>query len=82
MDTDPAEIESILSLLAQTPGRIATVSVGQDNMRLTYRPVDASWSANDILAHLRSCADVWGKSIIAMINHDHPTLGSDWQSWG
>jgi hypothetical protein len=74
MDADPAVIESILSLLAQTPDRIAAVSVGQDNLRLTRRPDDAGWSANDILAHLRSCADVWGKSIIAMINQDHPTL--------
>jgi hypothetical protein len=29
---------------------------------------------NDILAHLRACADVWGKSILAMVAQDHPTL--------
>jgi hypothetical protein len=29
---------------------------------------------NDILAHLRSCADVWGKSIMTMIAEDNPTL--------
>jgi len=74
MATDSADIERILSLLAQTPDRIATMCMGQDNERLIYRPDDTSWSANDILAHLRSCADMWGKSIIAMINQDHPTL--------
>jgi hypothetical protein len=74
MGTDPVEIQSLLSSLAQTPGRIANMSMGQDDMRLTYRPSDADWSANDNLAHLRSCADVWGRSIMAMISHDHPTL--------
>jgi hypothetical protein len=29
---------------------------------------------NDILAHLRSCADVWGGSIEAMLAQDTPTL--------
>jgi hypothetical protein len=74
MDTDLVEIESILSLLAQTPGRISTMSMRQDNTRLIAKPDDAGWSANDILAHLRACADVWGASMLAMINRDHPTL--------
>ncbi len=29
---------------------------------------------NDILAHLRTCADVWGNHIAIMITQDHPTL--------
>jgi len=74
MDTDPVEIERILSLLAQTPDRISTVSMGYENTQLTFRPDEASWSAIDILAHLRACADVWGKSILAMISNEHPTL--------
>jgi hypothetical protein len=74
MDTDPVEIERILSLLAQTPDRISIMSIGYENTRLTFKPDETAWSANDILAHLRSCADVWGKSILAMISNDHPTL--------
>ena len=74
MGADPVEIESILDILSQTPGRIASASMGRDNTRLTLRTEEESWSANDILAHLRSCADVWGRSILAMIQQDHPTL--------
>jgi hypothetical protein len=74
MGADQVEIESILEILSQTPGRIASVSMGHDNTRLTHRIDAESWSANEILAHLRACADVWGKSIGAMIKQDHPTL--------
>jgi hypothetical protein len=74
MKADPAEIERILYLLAQIPDRIALAVLGHENERLTLKPDAESWSANDILAHLRSCADVWGKSIQAMITRDHPTL--------
>jgi hypothetical protein len=74
MKADLAEIERILYLLAQTPVRIVFAGLGHENERLTSKPDAADWSANDILAHLRSCADVWGKSIQAMITQDHPTL--------
>jgi len=73
MDIDPVDIEHILSLLAQTPGRISTISTRYENTRLTFKPDETTWSANDILAHLRSCADMWGKSIMAMISNDQPT---------
>jgi hypothetical protein len=29
---------------------------------------------NEILAHLRACSDVWGKSITRMLNEDNPTM--------
>lgn len=70
----PAEIDNILELLAETPHRLASVSKSFDNTQLTFQPEEETWSANDILAHLRSCSDVWGKSILAMITQDHPTL--------
>jgi hypothetical protein len=41
---------------------------------LRFRPDVNAWSANDILAHLRACADVWGTSLRAMIAQDHPAL--------
>ncbi len=74
MKVDTGEIEKILSSLAETPSRILTASQGLEASRLHNRLDDETWSANDILAHLRSCADVWGKSIMAMIAQDHPTL--------
>jgi hypothetical protein len=68
------EIEDVLNLLAETPQRLATASGTFENSRLQFKPDKESWSANDILAHLRACADVWGKSIERMLAEDNPTL--------
>ena len=74
MKVADAEIEQVLKLLRQTPRRMAAASNGLVNARLHFKPDENSWSANDILAHLRACADVWGKGITAMITQDHPAL--------
>ena len=74
MNVTPAEIESVLKLLAQTPRSIRSVSSGQAPARLHFTANEQAWSANDVLAHLRSCADVWGKTIQAMLAQDNPTL--------
>jgi hypothetical protein len=74
MQVSSAETESVLRLLATTPRRIASLSRGVEISKLHFRPHQESWSANDIVAHLRACADVWGKSILDMIARDHPTL--------
>jgi hypothetical protein len=41
---------------------------------LHEKPDKNEWSANDILAHLRSCADVWGGQIDKMIEKDKQKL--------
>ena len=74
MKVSPAETESVLRLLADTPRRISSLSRDVEISKLHFRPNPDSWSANDILAHLRACADVWGKSIVEMITRDHPKL--------
>jgi hypothetical protein len=74
MKTTSDEIETYLKLLAKTPRRIASVSKGIENTQLQRRTAKEPWSANDILAHLRSCADVWGKTIHEMLVKDNPTL--------
>jgi uncharacterized damage-inducible protein DinB len=74
MNTTPTEIESVLNSLAATPRLIATASEGLSPAQLRFKPDDDTWSMNEVLAHLRACADVWGKSIMAMIVQDHPTL--------
>src|SRR5262245_56325626 len=74
MQATATEIEQVLTLLAKTPPRIATLTSGLDYARLQAKSDQDAWSPNDILAHLRACADVWGKSIVAMLAHDHPTL--------
>ena len=72
MTTD--QIEQVFKLLSSTPRLLASLSKGLDESRLRFRPDEDAWSANDVLAHLRACADVWGKSILAMLVQDHPTL--------
>src|SRR5262245_30553679 len=74
MKVSPVETESVLRLLATTPRRIASLSRGVEISKLHFRPHQDSWSASDILAHLRACADVWGKSIFEMLTRDHPRL--------
>ncbi len=74
MIATPADIQTFLATLAATPQRLASASAGLESARLHFKPDKKTWSANDILAHLRTCADVWGKSMIAMLEQDHPTL--------
>lgn len=37
-------------------------------------PQPGVWSANEVLAHLRACADVWGSCISTILAEDHPTI--------
>lgn len=74
MNPAPADIATVLWLLAATPQRLAALSHGQPYARLHIRRDPDTWSPNDILAHVRACADVWGKGIMAMITQDDPTM--------
>ncbi len=66
--------EQVLTLLAETPLRIAALTAGLTPAQLHTTPNHDGWSANDVLAHLRACADVWGNCIVTMIAEDTPTL--------
>ncbi len=68
------EIEKYLQLLEETPQRLLKSTKSADEMRLQQRTAKEQWSVNDILAHLRACADVWGDSIDAMLAEEHPTV--------
>jgi len=70
----PADHAAVLKLLSGTPSRIAEASKGLNDEQLRRKPAADSWSANEVLAHLRACADVWGSSIMAMLKQDRPTL--------
>lgn len=74
MPSRPLTIEQVLTLLAGTPPRLAALTEDLAPARLHSAPNDDGWSANDVLAHLRACADVWGNCIVAMIAEDTPTL--------
>ena len=67
-------IEQVLTLLAKTPPRIAALTAGLVPAQLHTAPNHDGWSANDVLAHLRACADVWGNCMMAIVAQDRPTL--------
>ncbi len=66
--------EHVLTLLAATPPRIAVLAEGRTPAQLHSAPKEDEWSANDVLAHLRACADVWGDCIMAIAAQDGLTL--------
>jgi hypothetical protein len=68
---DPKELTKAL---ASVPKEIASIAAGHDEARLTWRADAKTWSVSDVLAHLRSCAEVQGKWIAAMLERDNPTL--------
>lgn len=75
-------IDQILSLLAATPPRLAALTEGLSPAQLRTAPGPGEWSGNDVLAHLRACADVWGKSIATILAEDRPTLRAmDPRTW-
>ena len=74
MQPSSTEIDELLTQLAETPHRLVSMTREFEEARLQEKPDKDAWSVNDILAHLRACADVWGKSILAMIAQDHPTM--------
>jgi hypothetical protein len=61
-------------MLAATPPRITALTAGLAPAQLQAAPAPGQWPANEVLAHLRACADIWGDCIAAIIAHDHPTL--------
>lgn len=67
-------IEQILALLAAAPPRIAALADGLTPAQLRKPPSQGEWSVNEVLAHLRSCADVWGGCIERILAAEMPTI--------
>ena len=67
-------IEETLTLLAEAPRRIAEFTEGLSPEWVRLRSSADAWSINDILAHLRACADMWGDGIARIMAADHPTF--------
>ena len=74
MPRERLEIGEILEQLASTPEQIAQLVESLDPELTTSAPDENAWSVNDVLAHLRACADVWGDSIAAMLSGDQPRI--------
>jgi hypothetical protein len=67
-------IEQILTLLAEAPPRLAALTADLEPAQLKSRPDHEKWSANEVLAHMRACADMWGGSIMTILAEDGPTI--------
>jgi uncharacterized damage-inducible protein DinB len=69
-----AEIEKYLSIISEIPNQITQAINDMDEARLQFKVDSKAWSVNDILAHLRSCADLWTHSIYAMLAENEPAF--------
>jgi hypothetical protein len=67
-------VDDVLAQLEESPARIADLTKGLTVAQLHAIPGPGEWSANDVLAHLRSCADLWGGCITTIIDEDVPTI--------
>ena len=74
MPSHPLTTEQLLTMLAETPPRLAALTVDLAPAQLRAAPGPGEWSASEALAHLRACADMWGQCIVAIITQDQPTL--------
>jgi hypothetical protein len=70
----PLTIDEVLSRLAEQPKVIVALTAGLRAARLRRAPKRGEWSLNDVLAHLRSCGDMWGKYIATIVAEDRPTI--------
>jgi hypothetical protein len=67
-------LEQILAMLEAAPSQIAENTAGLTEAQLRTPPGPDEWAANEVLAHLRSCADVWGRCIKTILEQDMPTI--------
>jgi hypothetical protein len=67
-------IDQTLTLLTESPGRIAALTEELSAGQLQTRSTPHEWCVNDILAHLRSCADVWGDCMNEILAKDKPII--------
>src|SRR5215207_325899 len=74
MPRDVLTSEQLLTTLAEGPPHLAEYTAGLTKAQLHAEPGPGEWSANEVLAHLRSCADVWGGCIARILEEDKPTF--------
>ncbi|HJS19907.1 MAG TPA: DinB family protein [Anaerolineales bacterium] len=68
-------IEKVLTILKETPPRLAKITAGLAPAQLHDVPSVGEWSVNEVLAHLRACNEVWGGYyIMTILAQDHPTI--------
>ncbi|NDJ52578.1 MAG: DinB family protein [Chloroflexi bacterium] len=66
--------EETCTILEEGPTQITALTSGLSDVQAAARPAPEAWSIVDVLAHLRSCADVWGNCIDQILAEEHPTI--------
>ena len=74
MNLAKSDIRAVLTALSETPKEIVRIARGCSVRQLHRKPRPEAWSAREIVAHLRACAEVWGRSIERMLAEDRPTI--------
>ena len=74
MTLPPMAPEAILVVLAENPDRLAAATAGATPERLREATEAEPWSATDVLAHIRSCCDVWGGYVDRMLTEEMPSI--------
>ena len=74
MKVTQSEVEKYLGIISEVPVRITQLVDGSDEMCLYARKDVKSWSVSDILAHLRSCSDLWTHTMYAMLAETEPVF--------
>lgn len=82
MDTH-SDIVRVIDRLAAVPLRIARATTGRTLAQLSTPPAPTTWSAADILAHLRAADDIVTPRFIAMLVRERPFFSAfDERVWG
>lgn len=69
----PLTPQHAVELLAAMPPRIAALTADLAPDQLVAAPAPGEWSVNELIAHLRANADVWGGHIERILREDRPT---------
>jgi hypothetical protein len=75
-------VDEIMTILPETPRRIAALTEGLTPTQLHASPAPDASSVNDVLAHLRACHDVLGGNTLRILAEDTPTWkGMNPRAW-
>lgn len=71
---DEVVVGRLLGVLRATPVTLDATAREVPAERLRLPPAPGEWSAVEVLAHLRACADVWGGCIERVLNEERPVI--------
>jgi hypothetical protein len=77
-----ADVTDLLERLEDAPARYATLLRGRDEVTLSARPDPESWTAREILAHVRAGDDLLtGRVYIVLVRENPPFMEVNERRW-